>query len=134
LANVSPSDIVLDIGSGDGRIVFAAVNPPFAAARAIGVDIDPTLVAHAQRSPLANFRTTFLVSDWVDVDMTDVTVVTLFFLPHESIARSLRAKCRPGTRIVTYVFEIPEWRPVATCTTVPFLTEQGSSIVYLYQI
>ncbi|RQM23201.1 hypothetical protein B5M09_001336 [Aphanomyces astaci] len=140
LANVTAEDVVLDIGCGDGRIVFAAVDAPFSARHAIGVDIDPALIAqcqhmqHRRRPEIPANNVTFILDDWVHVDMSLVTVVTLFFLPHPSIATDLRAKCQPGTRIVTYVFEIGEWTPVATGVTVPFLKEHGESPLFLYQI
>ncbi|KAG9405970.1 hypothetical protein AC1031_003891 [Aphanomyces cochlioides] len=134
LANVSSDDVVLDIGCGDGRVVFEAIKPPFSAKQAIGVDIDPALVAQCQRSPQATVKTTFILDDWIHIDMSHVTVITLFFLPHESIARLLAQKCRPGTRVVTYVFSIQEWTPQMTATTVPFLKESGDSPLFLYYV
>ncbi|RHY31739.1 hypothetical protein DYB32_003215 [Aphanomyces invadans] len=138
LANVNEADVVLDIGCGDGRIVFAAVEAPFFARHAIGVDIDSALIAQCRRRqahrPDATMNVSFILDDWVHVDTSAVTVVTLFFLPHPSIARDLALKCTPGTRIVTYVFEIPEWTPVSTSSTVPFLKEHGESPLYLYQL
>ncbi|KAF0687961.1 Aste57867_20342 [Aphanomyces stellatus] len=133
LAAVTPNDVVLDIGCGDGRIVFAAVEAPFHARRAVGVDIDVALVAQCRHHPRYDpTRVEFLLDDWIQVDMMDATVLTLFFLPHESIARLLRQKCRPGTRVVTYVFAIPEWTPVATAATVPFLNAPDHSPLFLY--
>ncbi|KDO29075.1 hypothetical protein SPRG_20119 [Saprolegnia parasitica CBS 223.65] len=134
LAKAGPRDTLLDIGSGDGRVVFAAVEPPFGVAKAIGVDIDDALVRHAQKDPRCTSATLFLLSDWVDVDLSGVSVITLFFLPHKSIATLLRAKCKPGTRVVTYVFPIADWTPVATATTVAFLSATGTSPVYLYLV
>ncbi|OQS07838.1 peroxisomal hydratase-dehydrogenase-epimerase, partial [Thraustotheca clavata] len=121
LGRVSAEDTLLDIGSGDGRIVFAVVQEPYSVKKAIGIDIDPVLIRQCLQSPQYSKATEFILDDWVNVNFGDVTIITMFFLPHESIARLLAAKCKPGTRVVTYVFGIAEWTPIATISTVPFL-------------
>ena len=82
LADVSPGDIVYDLGSGDGRIVIAAARDY--GARAVGVEIDPKLVQESERnaeSAGVSSRVRFIQQDLFQVDMGEATVVTLFLLP-----------------------------------------------------
>lgn len=113
LAQVKTSDIVYDLGCGDGRIVIAAAKRY--GARAVGIDIDPSLVREAKRNAqragverLVEFRE----QDLFQADFREATVVTLFLLPavNKRLLPQLEA-LKPGTRIVSNTFEIGDWKP-----------------------
>lgn len=114
LAQVGPGDFVVDLGSGDGRIVLTAAQRY--KARGLGVDIDPELVkqsnATAQQRGLQG-RVSFRQQDVLQARIEDATVVTLYLLP--GMMQQLQAKftkeLKPGTRIVSHDFPFGEWKP-----------------------
>jgi ribosomal protein L11 methylase PrmA len=118
LARVGPADTVYDLGSGDGRLVIAAVRD-FGARAAIGVEIDPALVArsreYARRAGVAD-RVTFLQQDFFRADVAPASVVTLYLTREMNIrlAPKLQAELRPGTRVVSFDFDMGDWEPGAT--------------------
>lgn len=114
LARVGPTDVVYDLGSGDGRIVIAAARD--FGARGVGIEIDPSLVATATaaaRTAGMADRVTFRVQDVMTADLSGATVVTLYLLAASNVTlRPLLTKqLRPGTRIVAHDFPIGTWQP-----------------------
>ena len=117
LAGVGAGDLVMDLGSGDGRIVLTAATRHRASG--IGVDIDQELVDranHSARSLGVGDRVRFMKQDVETVDVSKAIVVTLYLLPGMmSILRpKLLRELRPGTRIVSHDFEFGEWKPDRT--------------------
>ena len=120
VAAVKASDIVYDLGSGDGRIVIAAAKKY--GARGVGVEIDPALVTRATKNAAAagvSDRVRFVTENLFTSDLSEATVVTLYLL--QSINERLRPKLvrelKPGTRVVSHVFNMgPEWPPEKTLT------------------
>jgi ubiquinone/menaquinone biosynthesis C-methylase UbiE len=115
LAKVTPNDFVIDLGSGDGRMVIAAAKR---GARALGVEYNPKMVELSRRlakeAGVAD-RATFVEGDMYEADISKATVLALFLLPEN--LRRLEPKFRalpPGTRIVVNTFGIPEWTPELT--------------------
>lgn len=113
LANVTKDDFVIDLGSGDGRILISAAAK--FGARGIGVDLDEVLVyqseAAAQNAGVAD-RVQFLRQDLFKTDLSKATVITLYLLP--GVTQRLRPRLydlKPGTRIVAHDFELGEWKP-----------------------
>lgn len=113
LAEVTPDDIVYDLGSGDGRIPIIAAQKY--GARAVGIELDPRLVELSWRianeAEVAN-RVSFIVGDLFETDLSKATVITTYLSP--SIMKILEPKFRalkPGTRIVSHQFDMPNWRP-----------------------
>lgn len=117
LAQVTPADTVLDLGSGDGRIPIAAVRD-WGAERALGVEIDPLLIRtardQAQIEGVAE-RVTFIQGDLFEQDLSEASVLTLFLL--QGINNRLRPvilnTMAPGARVVSHVFHMEEWEPDA---------------------
>jgi methylase of polypeptide subunit release factors len=110
MAEVKQDDYVIDLGSGDGRIIIEAAKR---GARGLGVDLDPNLVKHAtenaQRAGVAD-RTQFLVKDIFETDLSAATVVAFYLLPEfnaKLLPRLLALK--PGTRIVSHDGGIGDW-------------------------
>jgi len=120
LAQVKRSDVVYDLGSGDGRIVIAAAKKY--GASGVGFEIDPALVKKARQNAAAagvSSRVRFVTQDLYTVDLSRASVVTLYLL--QSINERLRPKLvrqlKPGARIVSHVFNMgPEWPPEKTLT------------------
>jgi len=114
LAQVGPRDFVVDLGSGDGRIVLAAATRHHA--RGMGVDIDPELVelanASARKQEVAD-RARFFQQDVFAADLSRATVLTLYLLPAmmERLRPKLLKELKPGTRIVSHDFDFGEWKP-----------------------
>lgn len=115
MAAVTPHDYVIDVGSGDGRIVIAAARR---GARALGIEYNGDLVELSRRNAASagvSDRTEFLNADFFDVSLDKATVVTLFLT--SDTTRKLRPKLlalRPGTRIVSNTFGLGNWTPDET--------------------
>ena len=115
LADLRDGDTVVDLGSGDGRIVIAAARA-HAGIRGWGVDLDEKLVlesnAAAQAQGLAE-RIRFVRGDVFDADLSQADVIFIWLWPE--IMRMLRpkilAEARPGTRVITGIWALGNWRP-----------------------
>lgn len=114
LAKVGPRDYVIDLGSGDGRMVITAARKH--GARGFGVDLDRRLVAlanqHAAKAGVAD-RAVFYERDLYKTDISRATVVTIYLLPEVNlmVRPKLLATLRPGTRIVSHDYDMGEWPP-----------------------
>jgi len=114
LAHVGPGDYVIDLGSGDGRMVITAAAKY--GARGFGVDLDPRLVKLAnQRAARAGVadRAAFYERDLYDTDLSTASVVTIYLLPEVNlmVRPKLLATLKPGTRIVSHDYDMGEWPP-----------------------
>ena len=117
IAGVTDRDYVIDLGSGDGRIVITAAQKY--GARGKGYDIDDELVGRsnvAARKLNLEQRVRFEQRDVLQADVREATVITLYLLPE--MMRALRARLlrelRPGTRIVSHDFDFGDWKPERT--------------------
>jgi len=114
LANIGSSDVVYDLGCGDGRIVIAAAQR--FGARGVGVDIDPVRIAEAQTNAAraqVDHLVTFRLQDALDTDVSEATVVTLYLLSAQNVLLRpiLTRQLRPGARIVSHNFAMGDWDP-----------------------
>jgi SAM-dependent methyltransferase len=114
LGEVKQTDVVYDLGCGDGRIVIAAAKN--LGARGVGIDINPVRIAEAKenaRKAGVEKLVRFEENDLFEADIHEATVVTLFLLPHINL--KLRPKLlhdlKPGTRIVSNTFDMGDWKP-----------------------
>ena len=113
VAGVGPKDFVLDLGSGDGRIVITAAKK--FGARGLGVDLDHHLVIQSEegaRQAGVEERAKFIQQDIFKTDLSQATVITMYLLP--VIVRRLRPSLlalKPGTRIVSHDFDMEDWKP-----------------------
>ena len=115
MAEVQESDYVVDLGSGDGRIVIAAARD-FGVKRAMGVDIDPKRIAEAQQNARAEGvtdRVIFVEGDLFKSEFHDADVLTMYLLPNLNLRLRplILEKMAPGTRIVSHAFDMGEWAP-----------------------
>jgi SAM-dependent methyltransferase len=119
MANVTASDVVYDLGSGDGRIPITAAQKY--GARAMGIDINPQRIKEANENlakagPGVADKVKFLNQDLFETDLSQATVITLYLLP--SLNQKLMPKLKqlkPGTRIVSHSFDMgTAWPPEKT--------------------
>ena len=114
LAGAGPDDLVVDLGSGDGRVVIAAARD--FGARGLGIELDPKLVAeseaNARQAGVAE-RVAFRQGDVLVADYRAATVVTLYLLPNlvDKLKPRLLAELKPGTRIVAHDYGFSDWKP-----------------------
>jgi tRNA A58 N-methylase Trm61 len=120
MANVGHGDIVYDLGSGDGRIVIAAVRE-FGAARGVGVELDATRVREANenaRRAGVKDRVEFRQQDLFETDLRPATVVTLYLGAgmNLKLRPKLLAELAAGARIVSHGFDMGDWPALETRT------------------
>ncbi len=113
LADVTPDDLVVDLGSGDGRVVISAARDY--GARGLGIELDPKLVAesreNARKAGVAG-RVAFRQGDVLVSDYRDATVVTLYLLPNlVEMLKPRLLELKPGTRIVAHDYGFSDWQP-----------------------
>lgn len=113
MAQVGPDDVVVDLGSGDGRIAIAAAK--LRGARARGIEYSGEMVAISRNAAEIQGvagRVTFREADLFETDFSDATVLTLYLLTALNV--KLRPKIlalRPGTRVVSHMFRMGDWEP-----------------------
>jgi SAM-dependent methyltransferase len=114
LAGTGAQDLVIDLGSGDGRIVIAAARR--FGARGLGIELNPELVKKSRENARAAGvaeRATFVEGDVLVADISQATVVTVYLLP--GLLRKLQARfideLKPGTRVVSHAFPLVSWKP-----------------------
>ena len=115
LAKVTKEDFLIDLGSGDGRMVIAAAKR---GARALGVEFNPDMVKLSQKLAAdagVSDRATFVQGDMFEADISKATVLALFLLPDNLVRLEPKFRAlRPGTRIVVNTFGIADWKPDVT--------------------
>lgn len=114
LAGTQADDFVMDLGSGDGRIVIAAAKR--FGARGLGIELDPRLVEKSRQAARAAGvadRAAFQEGDVLRADISKASVVTVYLLP--SLLHQLQPRfideLKPGTRIVSHAFRLLSWKP-----------------------
>jgi hypothetical protein len=111
MGRVASDDYVIDLGSGDGRIVIGAAKR---GARALGIEYNPDMVGlsrqNAEREGVSD-RATFMQADLFETDLSKATVITMYLLP--VLNMKLRPKIlalAPGTRVVSHAFDMGDWQ------------------------
>lgn len=131
LAGIQSSDVVYDLGSGDGRVLILAAQKY--GARGVGIEIDPKLVKLARdvaREGEVADRVRFIEGDLFEADISGATLVTIYLSPRVNarLEPKLKAELRPGTRIVSHQFTIGTWPPEKT------MRGDDGTILYLWTI
>lgn len=111
LADVNSGDYVIDLGSGDGRIVIAAAKR---GATGHGIDLDPQRVSEARTNAInakVDDRVMFMKANIFNTDFSNASVITMYLLPtvNEKLRPVLLDKLEPGTRVVSHSFDMDEW-------------------------
>ena len=117
LAEVKKTDVLYDLGSGDGRIVIRAAEK--FGIRAVGIEMDQILLDKARKDAQAagvSHLVEFRAEDALQTDLSRATVVTLYMLPwfNEKMKPNLKKYLKPGARIVAHDFGIEGWKPDKT--------------------
>lgn len=120
LGQVKASDVLYDLGCGDGRILLTAAQQR--GASGLGVDIDPERVQDARRQARSlgvEDRVKFARQNLLTLDLSAATVVTLYLLPQSNLRlrSKLQTELAPGTRILSHSFDMGDWPPTATSST-----------------
>ncbi len=115
MAKVTSSDYVMDLGSGDGRIVIAAAKR---GARAVGIEYNPDMVElsrqNAEKAGVSD-KATFLNADLFATDLSKATVITMYLLPQLNLKlRPIILDLKPGIRVVSHSFTMGDWSPDQT--------------------
>ncbi len=113
LAEVTSSDVVYDLGCGDGRIPVSAARR--FGARGVGVDIDPQRIAEATANAIregVSHLVTFRLQDALATDVSEATVVTLYLLSASNLKLRpiLTKQLKAGARIVSHAFSMGDWQ------------------------
>jgi Mycolic acid cyclopropane synthetase len=135
LTAVGPSDVLYDLGSGDGRIVIAAARQY--GATAVGFEIDPVLVAYSRRAieeTGLTHRAEIRQQDIRDLDLSPASVVTMYLYPEANLRLrgAIRRQLRPRSRVVSQFFRMGDWEP----DRIERLTDSSGvlRIIYLWRI
>jgi cyclopropane fatty-acyl-phospholipid synthase-like methyltransferase len=113
-ANIQPGDQMVDLGSGDGILLFESAKR---GAIATGYEINPFLVAKtrssAKKQGLEGKVEVFKKNFW-GADLSGFDVVMLFGITHimPKLEKKLRRELKPGSRVVSFTFKFPHWQPV----------------------
>ncbi len=132
MAKVTPKDVVMDLGSGDGRTVITAAKR---GARAIGVEFNPKMVELAKYNAAeagVTDKVTFIEGDLFEADLSQASVITLFLLPQINL--KLRPKIldlQPGTRIVSNSFTMDDWEADETATVTENCTSWCNALMWI---
>jgi ubiquinone/menaquinone biosynthesis C-methylase UbiE len=135
VARLKPGETLYDLGCGDGRILVAAAKRYNV--NAVGIEISETMarraVEKAKREGVLN-RVKVIHGDFMKTDLSDANVVTLYLATaaNDALRPNLEKYLKPSTRVVSYDYPIPGWKPMDTFETTAW---QGiSHTVYLYEV
>jgi SAM-dependent methyltransferase len=116
MAQTTPKDFVVDLGSGDGRTVIAAAKK--FGARSLGIEYNPDMVDLSNRNAAREGVTAnakFIHGDIFETDFSQATVVTMYLLPGLNLKLRPRILAmKPGTRVVSHQFNMDDWQPDET--------------------
>ncbi len=109
IADLKPSDFVIDLGSGDGRVVIEAAKH---CNYAQGVELNPTLLAQARTAARGMDNAEFYEQDFMKVNLDEFNVIFLYLLPELNLKlKPILQRLAPGTRIVSHAFSMGDWMP-----------------------
>jgi SAM-dependent methyltransferase len=138
MAKVSKADYIIDLGSGDGRVLRIAAQKY--GARGFGVDLDEELIERSKmlaRRDGVSDRVSFLAQDLFKTDISEASVLTMYLLPavNMKLRPRLLTELKPGTRVVSHDFDLGDWEADETATLYAkekYGASGGDSTVYLW--
>lgn len=130
LGQVKEGDYLIDLGSGDGRIVISAARDH--GATGVGIDLNPERIQEANANAKAagvTDKVEFRQGDLFEQDLSKADVLTLYLLPsvNEKLKPKILKELRPGTRVVSHSFDMGDWKPDKT-------VEVDGRTIYLWVI
>ena len=139
MAKVGPKDFVIDLGSGDGRIIITAASKR--GARGFGVDLDTVLLKRANENAKkagVTDKVHFVEQNLFETDLSKATVITSYLLPHMNLRlRSKVMALRPGTRLVAHDYHFGQWDPDEQRDLVvpeKKVGQEGMSYIFFYVV
>jgi SAM-dependent methyltransferase len=134
LASLKDGETLYDLGCGDGRILIAAASRY--KIKGVGIEISEHLAkAAAEKVKKAGLQDQVKIihADFMKTDLSDANVVTLYLATtaNDMLRPNLERYLKPSTRVVSYDYPIPGWKPIETSAT------EGRSAqhtIYLYQV
>ncbi len=139
IAKVGPQDYLIDLGSGDGRIVVTAAKK--FGARGFGVDLNPVRIKESNENAASagvTDRVAFVQRNLFETDLSDATVITMYLLPRVNLElRPRLLELKPGTRVVSHDFSMDEWKPdefASIDVKEKYGTTGGNSSIYFWVI
>lgn len=134
LVNITSSDVIYDLGCGDGRVAISAALE--FGCRAVGIDIDPQRVKEAQENALqakVSNLVEFRLDDLFTCNFSEATVVFLYLLPHLNLRLKpqLLQQLKPNSRIVSRDFDMGDWLPEKS---IMIATAEEECMLYLWHI
>jgi len=135
MANLKPGETLYDLGCGDGRILIAAAEKY--KVRAVGIEISDDLAkTAAEKVKKAGLQTQIKVvhGNFMQTDLSGASVVTLYLATtaNDMLRPNLERYLRPNTRVVSYDYPIPGWKPVDTAET--HGRHGATHMIYLYEV
>lgn len=132
IAEVQSDDYVIDLGSGDGRIVIAAAKR---GASGHGIDLDPERIAEARKNAKkenVDDKVLFKQQDIFETDVSKASVITMYLLPsvNKKLRPTLLDELQPGTRIVSHSFDMGDWEPDREVTLSSENSSRAHTIYY----
>lgn len=113
VAEIKPGEFLIDIGSGDGRILFAAAKR---GARCLGIEINPILVLYTKLRAWLTAASAVSVkrTNLWDADISEADILTVYMVPiyMQKLKLKVQAEMKPGARILAAVHPFPDWEPV----------------------
>jgi len=134
MADLRPGETLYDLGSGDGRILLTAVQR--FRAKAVGIEISDALV-DSTNTRIIKFglqnEAKVIHADFLQVDLSPADVVTMYLATdaNEMVRPNLEKYLKPGARVVSHDYAVPNWKPKLVDKEVP---EAKGHVIYLYQI
>ncbi len=135
IAAIKPNETVFDLGCGDGRILFQAAQKYHA--KAVGIEIDEKLVQTTNQQ-IVNLglqnRVKVQQGNLLEADLSNADVVTIYLLTqsNELLRPRLEKMLKPGTRVVSYDYAVPGWKPKKIDRTNE--SNNGGHLIYLYEM
>jgi SAM-dependent methyltransferase len=135
VANLKPGEILYDLGCGDGRILIAAASRY--RAKGVGIEISSDLAkTAAERVKKAGLQSEVKIihGDFMKTDLSAANVVTLYLATaaNDTLRPNLERYLKPYTRVVSYDYPIPGWKPIETSETEG--RTNAVHTIYLYQV
>lgn len=135
IANLKPGETLYDLGCGDGRILIAAAEKY--KVKAVGIEIGENLAEMAAQNVKKHGledQVTVVHGDFMKTDLSPANVVTLYLAPiaNDTLRPNLERYLRPHTRIVSYDYPIPGWKPIDTATSHGHFGD--NHMIYLYEV
>ena len=135
MASLKPGETLYDLGCGDGKILIAAAAKY--RVRAVGVEISDNLARRAtDRVKKAGLEDQVKIvhGDFMQMDLSNANVVTLYLVTtaNEILRPNLERELRPNTRVVSYDYPIPGWKPIDTSETAGL--HGATHTIYLYEV